>query len=74
VWGRARRSGGRGNCGWDVLCERRIYFQQKSKIKKEKGNLLCSIQISKKLNSKWAICRNLRGPFITWTLVRVVYW
>lgn len=21
------RSGGRGNCGWDVLCERRIYFE-----------------------------------------------
>lgn len=24
---RAGRSGERGNCGWDVLCERRIYFQ-----------------------------------------------
>lgn len=33
----AERSGGRGSCGWDVLYERRIYFEfKKKKIKERK--------------------------------------
>jgi hypothetical protein len=29
----AGKSEGRGKCGWDVLFERRIYFQEKERFK-----------------------------------------